>query len=148
VENIPGHRDHHSGAPNQLITISPEWVITIVWNPDHDHPGIGDHDRPESLITIVRNLQNCADLLTPFDLPQGIDDLRCVVCLASASFTSAQRTTSSWLFSTLQLSRFRVLGQLPGSFVGASRRTLCRVAPKIGFRLRLLPYNTPSVCFS
>jgi len=30
-------------------------VITIVWNPDHDHPGIGDHDRPESLITIVRN---------------------------------------------------------------------------------------------
>jgi hypothetical protein len=55
VENIPGHRDHHSGVPNQLITISPEWVITIVWNPDHDHPGIGDHDRPESLITIVRN---------------------------------------------------------------------------------------------
>jgi hypothetical protein len=55
VENIPGHRDHHSGTPNQLITISPEWVITIVWNPDHDHPGIGDHDRPESLITIVRN---------------------------------------------------------------------------------------------
>jgi hypothetical protein len=55
VENIPGHRDHHSGAPNQLITISPEWVITIVWNPDHDQPGIGDHDRPESLITIVRN---------------------------------------------------------------------------------------------
>jgi hypothetical protein len=57
VENIPGHRDHHSGAPNQLITISPEWVITIVWNPDHDQPGIGDHDRPESLITIVRNPQ-------------------------------------------------------------------------------------------
>jgi hypothetical protein len=57
VENIPGHRDHHSGVPNQLITISPEWVITIVWNPDHDHPGIGDHDRPESLITIVRNPQ-------------------------------------------------------------------------------------------
>jgi hypothetical protein len=55
VENIPGHRDHHSGVPNQLITISPEWVITIIWNPDHDHPGIGDHDRPESLITIVRN---------------------------------------------------------------------------------------------
>jgi len=47
----------HSGAPNQLITISPEWVITIVWNPDHDQPGIGDHDRPESLITIVRNPQ-------------------------------------------------------------------------------------------
>jgi len=60
VENIPGHRDHHSGVPKQLITISPEWVITIVWNPDHDHPGIGDHDRPESLITIVRNPQFAA----------------------------------------------------------------------------------------
>jgi hypothetical protein len=57
VENIPRHRDHHSGAPNQLITIIPEWVITIVRNPDYDHPGIGDHDRPESLITIVRNPQ-------------------------------------------------------------------------------------------
>jgi hypothetical protein len=55
VQNIPGHRDHRSGVPHQLITISPEWVITIVWNPDHDQPGIGDHDRPESLITIVRN---------------------------------------------------------------------------------------------
>jgi hypothetical protein len=24
VENVPGHRDHHSRVPNQLITISPE----------------------------------------------------------------------------------------------------------------------------
>jgi hypothetical protein len=46
VENIPGHRDHHSGVPDQLITISLEWVITIVRNPDHDHLGMGDHDRP------------------------------------------------------------------------------------------------------
>jgi hypothetical protein len=38
VENVPGHRDHHSGVPNQLITISPEWVITI---------------SPEWVITIV-----------------------------------------------------------------------------------------------
>ena len=45
----------HSEVPNQLIMINPEWVTTIVWNPDHDHPGINDHDRPESLITIVRN---------------------------------------------------------------------------------------------
>jgi hypothetical protein len=33
VENIPGHRDHHSGMPDQLITISPEQVITIISEP-------------------------------------------------------------------------------------------------------------------
>jgi len=57
VENVPGHRDHRSGVFDQLITIGPERVITIVRNSDHDHPGLGDHDRPESLITIVRNPQ-------------------------------------------------------------------------------------------
>jgi hypothetical protein len=33
VENIPGHRDHRSGMPDQLITISPEQVITIISEP-------------------------------------------------------------------------------------------------------------------
>jgi hypothetical protein len=55
VENVPGHRDHHSRELIKLIMIGPEWVITIVRNPDHDQSGISDHDRPESLITIVRN---------------------------------------------------------------------------------------------
>jgi hypothetical protein len=40
VENVPGHRDHHSGGAQST---------------DHDQPGLGDHDRPESLIIIVRN---------------------------------------------------------------------------------------------
>jgi hypothetical protein len=29
---------------------------------DHDHPGIGAHDRPESLITIVRNPGTTAEV--------------------------------------------------------------------------------------
>jgi len=47
VENIPGHRDHHSGDRNKVITIIPESLIIFGRNPDHDHPGIA--------ITIVRN---------------------------------------------------------------------------------------------
>jgi hypothetical protein len=47
VEIIPGHRDHRSGDRNKLITITPESVITIVRNADHDHTG--------TAITIVRN---------------------------------------------------------------------------------------------
>jgi hypothetical protein len=47
VEIIPGHRDHRSGDRDKLITITPESVITIVRNPDHDHP--------ESVITMARN---------------------------------------------------------------------------------------------
>jgi hypothetical protein len=30
VENIPGHRDHHSDDRNQLIGIAPEQVIGII----------------------------------------------------------------------------------------------------------------------
>jgi hypothetical protein len=30
VENIPGHRDHHSGDRDQLIGIIPERVIAII----------------------------------------------------------------------------------------------------------------------
>jgi hypothetical protein len=48
VKIIPGHRDHRSGDRDKLITITPESVITFRRNPDHDHPGIVDHHRPES----------------------------------------------------------------------------------------------------
>jgi hypothetical protein len=40
------------GIPESLITI-PETAITM--------PGIGDHDRPESLIRMARNTQNERD---------------------------------------------------------------------------------------
>jgi hypothetical protein len=30
VENIPGHRNHHSDDPDQLIGIIPERVIGII----------------------------------------------------------------------------------------------------------------------
>jgi hypothetical protein len=38
VEIIPTHRDHRSEDREKLITITPESVITIVRNPDHDPP--------------------------------------------------------------------------------------------------------------
>jgi hypothetical protein len=63
VEIIPGHRDHRSGDREKLITITPESVITIVRNPDHDRsesrsrsPGISDHHRPESPYMGISNI--------------------------------------------------------------------------------------------
>jgi hypothetical protein len=47
VEIVPGHRDHRSGDRDQLITISPESVIIIARNPDHDRPGIAIMISPE-----------------------------------------------------------------------------------------------------
>lgn len=47
VKIIPRHRDHPSEDRDKLITITPESLITIVRNPDHDQPGIA--------ITIARN---------------------------------------------------------------------------------------------
>src|SRR6202011_4617003 len=53
---------------------------------------------------------NFADLLAPFDLPQGLQNLLLAVSFPwrTSSFASAQRTISSSLISTSKLSRFRV----------------------------------------